>query len=185
MLGRDHPDTANSLNNLAGLLQDKGEYEGAEPLFRRALDIRERVLGRDHPDTARSLNNLALLLQVKGEYEKAGPMYKRALKIMEKSFGQKHPSTRLFRMNIRKLYFNLFMVTGFFLFCVAIGVGLGLWLPWLWIIGAPLILFGILGLSRVIKHFTRWIKKEIIQIQRLYKQTLEIWQKVYGKDHIR
>ena len=74
VVGRDHPDTATSLNNLAALLQDKGDYEGAEPLYRRALDICERVLGKDHPDTATSLNNLAGLLHDKGEYEGAEPL---------------------------------------------------------------------------------------------------------------
>ena len=45
MLGPDHPDTATSLNNLAGLLKDQGELAAARPLFERALAIYERVLG--------------------------------------------------------------------------------------------------------------------------------------------
>ena len=36
-LGVDHPDTLQSLNNLALLLQAKGHREEAEPLFREAL----------------------------------------------------------------------------------------------------------------------------------------------------
>jgi Tfp pilus assembly protein PilF len=50
-LGPNHPDTANSLNNLALLLHDKGDSAGAEPLYRRALAIREKALGPDHPQT--------------------------------------------------------------------------------------------------------------------------------------
>ncbi|MEK7484410.1 MAG: tetratricopeptide repeat protein, partial [Planctomycetota bacterium] len=73
-LPADHPDVANSLNNLALLLQAKGDYEGAEPLYRRALEIYEKKLGNDHPSVAGSLNNLAGLLQAKGE-EKEGKQY--------------------------------------------------------------------------------------------------------------
>lgn len=41
----------------------RGKYKEAEPLCKRALEIREKVLGRDHPDVAKQLNNLALLCQ--------------------------------------------------------------------------------------------------------------------------
>src|SRR5512135_1392410 len=54
--GRDHPDTAQGLNNLAVLLRIQGHLHGeAEPLLRRALVIRHKALGRDHRDTAISL----------------------------------------------------------------------------------------------------------------------------------
>jgi CHAT domain-containing protein len=49
-LGRDHPDVALSLNNLALLYQNEDRYADAEPLFKRLLAIREKALGRDHPD---------------------------------------------------------------------------------------------------------------------------------------
>jgi tetratricopeptide (TPR) repeat protein len=53
-----HPDTAQSLNNLALLRYSQGDYDGARPLFERALAIHEKVLGAEHPSTAASLNNL-------------------------------------------------------------------------------------------------------------------------------
>jgi tetratricopeptide (TPR) repeat protein len=70
-LGPEHPDTATSLNNLAGLYLEQGRYEEAEPLYERALEIRERVLGPEHPDTAMILNNLAELYREQGRYEEA------------------------------------------------------------------------------------------------------------------
>ena len=33
VLGVDHPDTADSLNNLAGLYHAQGRYDEAEPLY--------------------------------------------------------------------------------------------------------------------------------------------------------
>jgi len=49
--GPDHPNTAAVLNNLATLLEAKGDHAGAEPLYRRALAIAEKTLGSDHPMT--------------------------------------------------------------------------------------------------------------------------------------
>ncbi len=72
-MGPDEPDTAVTLNNLASLLRDKGNYAEAEPLYRRGLAIREKALGPDEPDTAIALNNLALLLHQKGNYAGAEP----------------------------------------------------------------------------------------------------------------
>jgi len=37
VLGKQHPDTATCLNNLAGLIEAKGDYDHAEPLYQRAL----------------------------------------------------------------------------------------------------------------------------------------------------
>ena len=45
-LGAEHPDTATGLDNLAGLYRAQGRYGEAEPLYRRALAIRETALGR-------------------------------------------------------------------------------------------------------------------------------------------
>ena len=57
------------------VVQQPAAFE-AEPLQRRALDIREKALGLEHPDTATSLNNLAELYHLQGRYEVAEPLYK-------------------------------------------------------------------------------------------------------------
>ena len=41
--GSDHTDVAQSLNNLAALYYDAENYDKAEPLYRRALEIRRKV----------------------------------------------------------------------------------------------------------------------------------------------
>ena len=81
-----------SLNNLAALYADQGRYADAEPLYKRALAIREKALGPDHPDVATSLNNLAELYRDQGRYADAEPLYKRALAIYEKALGPDHPN---------------------------------------------------------------------------------------------
>ena len=62
LAGPDHPTVATSLNDLATLYQAQGKYAEAEPLYKRALAIREKALGPEHPDFALSLDNLGLLL---------------------------------------------------------------------------------------------------------------------------
>ena len=81
MLGERHPDTAPSLNNLAELLDEQGDYAAAKPLYEQALAIRKAVLGERHPDTAQSLNNLAALLESQGDYAAAKPLLEQALAI--------------------------------------------------------------------------------------------------------
>ena len=66
---------AATLNNLAVLYGKRGKYKDAEPLCKRALEIREKVLGQDHPDVAKQLNNLALLCQNQGEVVASGRGY--------------------------------------------------------------------------------------------------------------
>jgi CHAT domain-containing protein/Tfp pilus assembly protein PilF len=99
-----HPDVAQSLNSLAGLYQDQGAYPKAEPLYVRALDIREKALGLMHPLVAGSLNNLALLYQDQGAYPKAEPLYVRALDIHEKALGPMHPLVATSLNNLADLY---------------------------------------------------------------------------------
>lgn len=43
LLGDDHPDLAQSLNNLAALYNDKRNYDDAAPLYEKALNIRLKV----------------------------------------------------------------------------------------------------------------------------------------------
>ena len=56
--GPKHPEVATRLSNLAELYRLEGQAINSEPLYRRALDIRESALGADHPDTANSLDSL-------------------------------------------------------------------------------------------------------------------------------
>ena len=56
-------------------------------MYRRALEIREKLLGPEHPVVAGSLNNLAGLYDSQGNYERAEPLYQRRLDHPGKSLG--------------------------------------------------------------------------------------------------
>ncbi|CAN0388434.1 unnamed protein product, partial [Ascophyllum nodosum] len=79
------------LHHYAAFLANQGKYDDAEPLYKRALTIKEEVLGPRHPDVASRLNNLASLLKSQGKYDDAEPLYKRALTIREEVLGPRHP----------------------------------------------------------------------------------------------
>jgi hypothetical protein len=61
-LGAEHPHTADSLSNLAGVLADQGDLDTARALHERALAIYEARLGADHPGTVRSRQQLAAVV---------------------------------------------------------------------------------------------------------------------------
>lgn len=51
MLGEEHPDTATSYNNLAGLYYDQGRYEIAITYSYKAFKILVSKLGMNYPNT--------------------------------------------------------------------------------------------------------------------------------------
>ena len=105
--GPDHPQTAGSLNNLAGLYESMGRYVEAEPLYARSLKIREEQLGPDHPSTATSLNNLAGLYYALERYSEVEPLFLRAMQIDLKAIGENHPDTAIDYVNLAGLYTQL------------------------------------------------------------------------------
>src|SRR5260370_28512666 len=97
-------DAASLLHRVGWYLNDRARYREAEPLYQRALAIREQQLGPEHPDTASSLNNLAVLYRAQGKYEQAEPLLKRALAIAEQQSGPQHPVTATKLNNQTVLY---------------------------------------------------------------------------------
>ncbi len=76
---------AQSLDNLAGTLRNRGEYATAEPHFERSLAIYEESLGPEHPDVATILVNYAALLRQTARANEAERMEARANTFRAKS----------------------------------------------------------------------------------------------------
>ncbi|XP_016335363.1 kinesin light chain 1-like isoform X2 [Sinocyclocheilus anshuiensis] len=95
---------AATLNNLAVLYGKRGKYKEAEPLCKRALEIREKVLGTDHPDVAKQLNNLALLCQNQGKYQEVEQYYERALHIYQSQLGPDDANVAKTKNNLASCY---------------------------------------------------------------------------------
>ncbi len=105
--GKDHPDVAACLNNLAALFVAQRKYAEAEPLYTRALAIWERAVGKDHPEVATTLNNLAALFVAQRKYVQAEPLYTRALAMWEKALDPDHPDVAASLNNLALLYAEL------------------------------------------------------------------------------
>jgi CHAT domain-containing protein len=67
--------------------EQMGRFADAEPLFRRALAIREQALGPDHPQVATTLSQLSSLLMSQRNYAESEASAQRALSIREQALG--------------------------------------------------------------------------------------------------
>ena len=78
VLGRDHPDTLTTRNNIAHWTGAVGDAREALRLFTELLPDQERVLGRDHPDTLTTRNNIASWTGEVGDAREALRLFPRA-----------------------------------------------------------------------------------------------------------
>jgi len=95
---------ASLLVKTADYLLQRAHYEEAEPLYQRALQIREQTLGDSHPQVAFPLNGLADLYREQGHYAEAEPLYQRALQLWEQTLGGVHPEMAFSLNNLAILY---------------------------------------------------------------------------------
>lgn len=102
--GADHPDTENILIELANCYFKQQKFAAAEPLFARALAVRETGLGPKHPDTATMMNNLALVYDHTGKHAAAEELLKKVLRVYEESLGPDNPLTANALSNLAGLY---------------------------------------------------------------------------------
>src|SRR5258706_579303 len=71
VLGPEHPDTLNSMSNLAGVLWAERRLPESEKLNRETLNLYRRVLGPENPQALRLMHNLAFVLSLEGRYTEA------------------------------------------------------------------------------------------------------------------
>ena len=78
MLGKEHPDTLRSMNNLAVVLANQGKHEKAEEMLRRTLKLRKTILGAQHPRTLSIMDNLATVLKYQGKINAVEELYQQS-----------------------------------------------------------------------------------------------------------
>jgi tetratricopeptide (TPR) repeat protein len=100
LLGEDHPETAESYNNLAYLQSAQGRYVQAQKLAEKVLDINRRLLTEDHPETANSFNSVAFALNAQGKYAEARPLFEKALSIRRRLLTDDHIDTAISYINL-------------------------------------------------------------------------------------
>ena len=92
---RESPQCLRILDVLADLYRDGSEYSEAEPLYVRALRLREAAFGPEAADLISTLDSLAYVYFGLTRYADAEPVYKRLLNLWETSAGPGHPMVAL------------------------------------------------------------------------------------------
>lgn len=91
VLGAEHPDTLEAMNNLGVGLRRGGDLVRAEQVHRQVLRRRRARFGPAHPEVAKSLQALAAVL-IKREDPGAKGLLDEAVDILEAGLGPDHPS---------------------------------------------------------------------------------------------
>jgi len=98
---------AASLNNLANLQRELGEYDQAEKLLLEALSIQQKALGKTHSDCAETLTALVLIYTEKGKYKEAETYSLDALDIHSKNKGKESVGYAVALNNLALLYYTI------------------------------------------------------------------------------
>lgn len=106
-LGEDHPDTAHTEYELAGILHAQDKYDEAESLYSSALETRKRRFGERSIPVAQVLNDWAWLLKDRGRYEQAEPLYRQALELRRELLGERHPEVAETLNDLGHVYYTL------------------------------------------------------------------------------
>ncbi len=101
---KDHPELANTVNNVSMFYDAIGDYTAAEPLHIEALAIYRRLHKEDHPDLASCINNLAAFYYITGDYVKTEPLYLEALAMYRRLYKTDNTDLAMSINNIAGFY---------------------------------------------------------------------------------
>ncbi len=105
-LGAEHPDTLESMNDLALGYEDAGQFDRSLPLKGETLSLYKSSRGPDHPDTLVSMGNLATGYFKAGRLDLALPLWEETLALEKSKLGPDHPSTLSTMGNLATGYDN-------------------------------------------------------------------------------
>ncbi|MDP3857208.1 MAG: tetratricopeptide repeat protein [Stagnimonas sp.] len=88
--GEDHLISRILLNNMAGLVKERGDPRRALPLFERVYAIEKRLNGEGHPDTLTEAHHIGLTLAALGEWQRAEVLQRRTLELAHKAYPADH-----------------------------------------------------------------------------------------------
>ena len=98
-----NPEYAAGLNNLGGILEERGEHAAAEVLFREALRLKQGIPGAGE-EVARAYNNLGQVLYGRGDLAAAEPYLRQGLAMRRRLLGSEpHPDLATSLNNLASL----------------------------------------------------------------------------------
>jgi tetratricopeptide (TPR) repeat protein len=102
--GEEHPRLAVTFTNLASLLQRKGDYAGAEPLYRRSIELNRKAFPENDWQIATIKSLLGGCLVADHRYAAAEPLLLESYPIIRSGFGDSHNRTQVAARRIVDLY---------------------------------------------------------------------------------
>ncbi|KAL4789255.1 P-loop containing nucleoside triphosphate hydrolase protein [Aspergillus venezuelensis] len=93
VLGDKHPNTLNSMANLASTYQHQGRWNEAEKLELQVMETSKTALGAEHPDTLSSMNSLAHTWHSQQRIHDALALMAKCLMLRKKVLGSSHPDS--------------------------------------------------------------------------------------------
>ena len=78
---------ASVLDGIGRIRHVHGQFDHADSLFTRSLDLRRAALSPNHPDVASSLNHLAQVYALQGDYAAADSLVMQSLAILQQAYG--------------------------------------------------------------------------------------------------
>lgn len=98
------PEAADLLERTGTYFYHHASYPLAEPLYQRALQMREQLGGSQDLRVASALHHLANLYCMQGKYAEAEPLYQQGLQMHEQQLGAEHPLLIPFLNGLATLY---------------------------------------------------------------------------------
>ncbi len=85
----EQPEIAAEVRTTIGITyQNLGDYDKAEPMLQRALEMRQSLYGKEHQEVAASIKNLGLLRHYQGDLKTSEPLYQQAISMYRTHGGQ-------------------------------------------------------------------------------------------------
>ncbi|MCJ1233686.1 hypothetical protein MMC14_001644 [Varicellaria rhodocarpa] len=104
ILGAEHPDTVNSMADLAWIYSLQGQRKEAEKLIIKVIEIRKRILGIEHEVTLDSLETLVEIFMRQERWKEAEQLQMNILETNKKVLGAKHNATLETMANLGETY---------------------------------------------------------------------------------
>eukprot|EP00127_Corallochytrium_limacisporum_P005506 Clim_evm23s207 gene=Clim_evmTU23s207 len=104
VIGELNAKVALAIYSLADVYFVEGNYEKAEPLYWKALNLRLEVCPEDEEVLAESYSGLGLIYDAKRDYDHAEEYYRKSLEMRERTLGKDHPKVARVCVNLGAMY---------------------------------------------------------------------------------
>jgi tetratricopeptide (TPR) repeat protein len=106
VLGERHPNTIQSMADLAATYYQQGRSKEAEEIQVEVLALRKEVLGERHHDTITCMANLATTYHQQGRSKEAEEIYVKVLALQKEALGESYPDMIRTMANLASTYYQ-------------------------------------------------------------------------------